>query len=369
MLDHLRRTRFPKERIVVLLNQRGELRDVLRKEGIRSELVRWKGGGTYLGRQLRWYGAMLRAARLLRQLNPAVVVCNTFPDLDTTGRVAARLGFPIVWRARADTFTQTHDWPADRRKEVVRFLNESVTRIVPTTSYETRLMLEAGVDRRKINVVHNGVDLKRYDDRAAGKRLREELHISQNEYVIAFVARMIQQKGYEVFFGALAGLKLAGYAFRALVAGDVTLLEDRPQEYKAGLHRMVCELNLGERVVFLGQRKDVPAVMNAADLFVLSSLKEPFGTTAVEAMAAALPVVASDLPGPRESMLNEETGIFFPAGDIQALQRAIVRLIESPEMGRRMGELGRRRAEARFDLRAYVSSMDEECRIAATMPG
>jgi glycosyltransferase involved in cell wall biosynthesis len=132
---------------------------------------------------------------------------------------------------------------------------------------------------------------------------------------------------------------------------------------------MVCELNLGERVVFLGQRKDVPAVMNAADLFVLSSLKEPFGTTAVEAMAAALPVVASDLPGPRESMLNEETGIFFPAGDIQALQRAIVRLIESPEMGRRMGELGRRRAEARFDLRAYVSSMDEECRIAATIPG
>lgn len=361
MLDHIRHTTIPRHDIAVIAQSQGALLTTLHAEGVRGEHVPWKGGNVWLTRQWHWYRGKMRCARLLRQLHPDVVLCNTYHDLETTGRIAADLDFPLIWRARADTFTHTHRWERRKLDDLVSFLNQRVARIIPTTEYEARLMIDAGVNANKVRVIHNGVELRRYEDRAAGEQLKSNLGIDANLPVIAFVARMVPQKGYEVLLHALSGLKRSGYRFKALVAGDTTLLEGQAGEYKATIHDLVKELDLSDQVLLMGARKDVHAIMNAADIFVLASLKEPFGTTVIEAMAAGKPVVTSDLPGPHESAIEAETAFFFPPGDADALRGAVARLLDAPDLAKQMGERGRKRARAVFSMETYIRAMDEEC--------
>lgn len=361
MLDHIRHSRIPRSRMMVIVQSPGELQTVLTKENVAAVLIPWKGGLGWVSRQVNWYRGMYRVRRLLARRPDAIVLCNTFHDLETVGRVARAVGVPVIWRARADTFTHTHRWPAKRLSRLVRFLNEEVTRILPTTGYEARLMVEAGVSADRIRVIHNGVDLTRFQDSASGQRLRLQFDIDESLPVISFVARMVPQKGYEVLFEALAGLRRSGCRFKALVAGDTTLLEGGGDAYRAQITTLVERLGLSDSVLLLGARKDVPAIMNASDVFVLASLKEPFGTTVIEAMAAGKPVVSSDLAGPRESAVEGDTAFFFPAGDAAALQDALGRILEAPEVARQMGRHGRHRAEQMFSMDAYISAMDEEC--------
>ena len=288
-------------------------------------------------------------------------MCNTFFDFETTGRVAARQGRRLIWRARGDTFPIAHLWPAGRLQRLVELLNRSVDRILATTTYEARMMLDAGVDSSKVFVVRNGVDLGRYGAPERGLSLRAELGLKPEEFCVAFVARMVPQKGYETFFEAIAVAKGQGIRISALIAGDTTLLDESADEYKQSLRSHVERLNIAGEIHFLGFRDDVESVMQAADAFVLASLKEPFGTTVVEAMAAGRPVIASDLPGPRESIVEGETGLFFAAGDAVALADRLIALHRDPSLREALGRAGRSRAEAEFDLERNVGLLDRHC--------
>lgn len=366
LLDHVRNTRFPKAQIRALLNAPGDLDLALRELGVRTHVIRWKAGQSWLARQVHWYGAKLRATLRLLGTPRGVFVANTFPDLETTGRVAAALGWTVVWRARADTFTEVHQWPPKRLHELVRFLNRRVARIVATTHYEARLMRAAGVAPDKIFVVHNGVDLDRYADESAGTALRAEAGWGAGEFVIAFVARMVPQKGWEVLFEAVAQARAAGVPVKVLAAGDTTLMDGDPDAYRRSLRDQASRLGLADHIRFLGFRSDVFAVMKAADAFVLASRIEPFGTTVIEAMAAGRAVIASDLPGPRESVIDEKTGLFFPAGEAEALAAAMGRLAADRELCWRLGQAGRERAERVFDLQHNIDELDCLCTDLAT---
>lgn len=361
LLDHVRATTFASANTTVLLAQPGTLEQELNALGARTKVIRWKGGSTYAMRQVHWYGAWLRCLLALRRLKPALVVCNTFFDLRTTGEVAASLRLPLVWRARADTFPNTQSWPPGREQRLVAFLNRRVHGIAATTRYEAEMMIRAGVHPAKVRVIHNGVDLRAYGDRKAGMRLRGERGIAPDQFVIAFVARMVPQKGHDTFFEALALLKRRGISFRALVAGDTTLLEEGADDYRRALRDQVERLGLLDSVDFLGFRKDIPAVMGASDVFAMASLVEPFGNTVIEAMASGRPVVCSDLPGPRESVVDGETGLFFPPGDSEAMADHLASLYADPARRETMGERGAARAREVFDLQRNVAALDALC--------
>src|SRR5581483_7184588 len=360
MLDHIQRSRISPERLIALLGAAGDLKQKLDDLGVQTEVLRWKSERNWIAKQWQWYKTKARCGWFLIRSRPAVLLCNTWHDLETTGRVAAQLDIPIIWRARADTFVRTDSWPPAKLQELVSFLNRYVARILPTTQYEARNMMQSGVIDSKIRVIHNGVDLDRYRDESNGKRLREELRIAEETPVIAFVARIVPQKRYEVFLEALTKLKQSGYSFRALLVGDTTLLESQPDHYRAKIHRLVHEYDLDHYVMLLGAREDVNSIMKASDVFVLSSLIEPFGTTVIEAMAASRPVIASDLPGPRESAVENDTALFFPPGDVDALVHNLKRLLDDRVLRREMGVRGRQRAEALFAMDKYVHALDEE---------
>src|SRR5207248_3814804 len=115
----------------------------------------------------------------------------------------------------------------------------------------------------------------------------------------------------------------------------LVLVGDGPE--RAGVEAQVRELNLGEKVRFLGTRKDVAQLLHGADLFLLTSVSEGIPLTVIEAMAAGLPVVATDVGGLREVVADGLTGLLAPAKDAAALADCVWRLAGDPELRRRMG--------------------------------
>ncbi len=150
---------------------------------------------------------------------------------------------------------------------------------------------------------------------------------------IVSVGRLVLPKSFWTLGDALRSLEPG--SFRARIVGD------GPQ---ANLLRGI------DGVELLGERHDVPAILAAADVFVLSSLSEGMPISILEAMAAGLPVVASAVGGVPEVVIDGETGLLVPPDDAPALANALRRLLADAGLRRRLGAAGRRRAEERFDL-------------------
>jgi glycosyltransferase involved in cell wall biosynthesis len=179
-----------------------------------------------------------------------------------------------------------------------------------------------------------------------------------SDFVIGFVARLIPQKGHLVFFEALAKVVGDFPETRAIVVGDSALNDTEADEYRRSLRDRVVSLNLANRVIFAGFKNDVAAVMNAIDLFVHASLKEPFGSVIVEAMAAGKPVVASATLGPQEIIDDGVTGLLSPAGDPDALAERMALLLRDKTLARRLGEDGRRYVAQKYDLSETIRLLD-----------
>jgi glycosyltransferase involved in cell wall biosynthesis len=153
---------------------------------------------------------------------------------------------------------------------------------------------------------------------------------------VAQIARLAEVKGQRDLLAALEELP----DVHAVFVG-----EDLEQ---GGAYRRSLEAEAGERAAFLGYRSDIPAILDAVDMLVLPSRLEGLPMVVLEAMAQAKPVVATDVGGTAEAVVDGETGLLVPPGDPHALAEAIRRLIDDPELARRLGEAGRRRVEREF---------------------
>jgi glycosyltransferase involved in cell wall biosynthesis len=166
------------------------------------------------------------------------------------------------------------------------------------------------------------------------------------------VARLVPGKGHRLALEAWEKLAQAVPPAALVLVGDGPLLPGLTEEARR-LGRP------GREVLCLGYRGDVPAVLRAADALVLPSQAEGLPTVVVEAMAAGLPVVASDLPSLREMVVPGETGLLFDLrSGAEALARALETVLMDPDRARRMGKAGRSRAEALFALHNVAQTVD-----------
>jgi glycosyltransferase involved in cell wall biosynthesis len=116
----------------------------------------------------------------------------------------------------------------------------------------------------------------------------------------------------------------------------------------------VAQTGLQDRVIFTGFLGNPTRVYGTVDLYVATSLKEGLPLAPLEAMAASLPIVATDVPGHRDVIVRSQTGLLVPPEDSAALAEAITSLVGDPERRRRMGEAGRRRVLEHFTIEAMV---------------
>lgn len=199
--------------------------------------------------------------------------------------------------------------------------------------------------------IHNGVDLDLFRPRTrppAGQ-YGPELTVT-----LGFAGRLTRGKGVEDLLTAAARLGEA-QPFEVRIAGDGA---DRPQYEK-----LARKLGLDARVKFLGKLTDMASFWQGCDLGVVptNTLVESFGMVAVEAMACGIPVVASDRGGLAEVVLNEETGLLFPAGNVEKLRKCLSRYLNDPCLRRAHGAAARRRATDNFDIRACAETFEKLC--------
>lgn len=204
-----------------------------------------------------------------------------------------------------------------------------------------------GVPAGKIVVIPNGVDTRRYRRRNEREKTRTALGLAADERAIAVVATFKEQKGHRFLIEAAAAAAADLPQVRYLLIGD--------GELRADLEQRISAAGLADRFRLLGLRPDVPELLAAADLFVLPSLWEGLPMALVEAMAAGLPVVATEVSGTRGVMVDGETGLLVPPGDAPALTRAITTLLCDPDRAAAMGAAGRRRVETRFSARKQAA--------------
>jgi glycosyltransferase involved in cell wall biosynthesis len=188
------------------------------------------------------------------------------------------------------------------------------------------LNLQAKIPRERLRLVRGGIDPEPI--RKAASLPRSTLGAGENERLVLWVGRLDPVKGLSFLIEAFAE---AGQALNArlLLAGGGPLRE----ELEAKARRMVP----GERVMFLGPRRDIPALLKTADLFVFPSRTEGLPNALLEAMAAGLPIVATGVPGCRDLIRDEETGLLVPYGDTRPLAAAMKKLLADGELASRLG--------------------------------
>lgn len=217
----------------------------------------------------------------------------------------------------------------DRRVAVSRFVADSVRAV-------------EFVPAARLAVVEHGIEVERFAA-ASAATLRAELGAGERP-IVGCVARLAPEKGVDVLLRAFARLDRDALL---VVVGD--------GRDAARCRALAEELRLGERVRFLGLRRDVEAVLAACDLVVVPSLApEAFGLSVVEAMAAGRPVVVSDAGAMPELVDHGRCGTVVPPGDATALRDAIARLLDGPVFAAELGRAGRVRARERYSLRHWL---------------
>jgi glycosyltransferase involved in cell wall biosynthesis len=271
------------------------------------------------------------AARVVRLFSPVPVVISTLHSVAESSRetagvqlrdLAYRLTDPL-----ADMVTAVSEAVADRHRS------------------------SGAVRAAKLRVIPNGVDTSRYHpDQAHRENTRRELGIEER-FVWLAAGRLLWKKDYGSLLRAFARQPDAVL----LIAGE------GPEGDR--LRHQARELAMEARVRFLGAREDLPALMNAADGFVLSSVVEGLPMVLLEAAASGAPAVATDAGGVRECVADGETGFVVPRSDCDALAAAMSRLALLPAEARaRMGKAARARAVERFDMDRVVAEWERTYR-------
>lgn len=214
-----------------------------------------------------------------------------------------------------------------------------------------RYVRVGAVPRNKIKFVPNGVDTKLFrPDREARERLRAELNL-HDSFVWLAVGRFEEAKDYPTLLRAYAKVAQNKPPSRLLIAGHGPLLET--------IKGLAARLNITSFIHFLGIRKDVSDLMNAADGFVMSSRWEGMPMVLLEAAATGLPIVATDVGGNREIVLHNQSGFLVPPAQPDALAEAMQRLMNLPHQDRlSMGLTGREYVVQRYDLEKIVDQWE-----------
>jgi glycosyltransferase involved in cell wall biosynthesis len=307
---------------------------------------------------LRNLPALAKLYRLLRAL-PFDVINTHSPVASAVGRVAAWLAGRrhIVCSVHGFYFHDETPLPARKLLIGLEWLLGRVTdRFLFVSEEDRKTALATGIARTasQTETIPNGVDLELFRPRS------EREPVGDGSPVIGIVGRLVVEKGYREFFEMARRVARVRPDARFLVVGDC-LPSDR-HRLKETLHRWVRQAGLEERFVFTGHTNQVARYLRQMDVFTLPSYREGLPVSILEAMATGLPVVASDIRGCREAVVAGETGLLVPPKDAAALTQAVLALLANPELARRMGEAGRRRALALYDRRVaqrrYVAAIE-----------
>ena len=262
--------------------------------------------------------------------------------------VALLAGVPVRIMSRRSLNRYQSAWPLARRVEPI--LHRHMTEILANSQSIVReLTEEEGCDPKRVSIIYNGVDVARFDSAEAAK-LESLIGKARPRLVLITVANLIPYKGHADLLEALAGIKAKlPQPWTLLCAGRDTGIEE-------ALRRQASRLGLNENVEFLGEKANVASLLKASDIALLCSHQEGFPNVILEAMAAKLPVIATDVGGTSEAVAANKTGLIVPPHDPTRLGAAILELATDARRCEAMGRAGYERAVEKFTIEACIDN-------------
>lgn len=277
---------------------------------------------------------------------------RTRPDLIHTFNEGALIyGFPAARLARVPAVVHAdHGRLPVRERPLLRAVRIRFTKmadhIVAVSEDLRRLMVEKeGVPEDKVTIVTNGVDLIPFDQEWDRASIRRDLGVTQKDWVVGTVGSLSPQKNQALLIRSAARVP----NMKVLIAGAGRL--------EGHLETLIAELKLEDRVFCVGQQRDIPRFLSALDLFALPSITEGTSLALLEAMAARLPVLATDVGGNRAVL--ENTGLLVPSDDVDAMSDKLAWCRKHRAKCKALGLSGRARVEARYSLDRTVATYDE----------
>jgi len=280
---------------------------------------------------------LLAFARWCRRERIAVVqTCDLYAN--TFGLPGAAIaGVPIRIGSRRELNADKSAWQIRTQKAAYRF----ATKVVANSPAAGRMLREEGLAARSIAVIPNGLDPAVFTDRLRPGRIR----------TIVTVANLRPEKSHDTLITAAATLAASYRELRFQIVGD----GPRRRE----LETLAVARGVADRVEFLGHREDIPSVLAAADAFVLPSRTEAFPNSALEAMAAGLPVVASAVGGLVDLIDHGRTGLLTTPGDADALVSALRYLIDDPARAIAIGRAARAEVRRQYSFDRMVAAFED----------
>jgi glycosyltransferase involved in cell wall biosynthesis len=354
LLPHLDRTRFEP---VLALYERKPIVEELETGGVRVHVLPTPPAPMRLdsapGRALarvsnlwRITGFRARAlAPILRRERPAIVYCSSgvVPSLPVV-TAAAWCGIPVI----------CHFKGFGRIVPEARFMSRWVDTAIFMTDELARHALKQGLRCRRHLTIFDGIDYAACAP-GGGAAVRQELAIPPDAPVVGIVGHIQGWKGQLLAVEAVARARRQVPDLRCLVVGGVHRLG---AAYAERVRARSVEPDLAGHVILTGSRRDVYACVDAMDVVLHASDREPFGRVLIEAMAMRRPVIAPREGGPCVIVADGETGLLVPPRDPDALAAAIVELLGDPARRRAMGEAARARVEAVFGIREHVRAIE-----------
>jgi glycosyltransferase involved in cell wall biosynthesis len=263
---------------------------------------------------------------------------------DLYGIPAARwLSVPVIVSSR-------HNDNAFRRRAPIRQVNQLLWHItdagIAISDSIARFTVEVeGAARNKIHRIYYGLeDAKPLDRNAARTAIIQEFGLQENVVLIGIVCRLTEQKGITYGLQAFAKIAHEFPGTHLLIAGDGPLRDTLEHAAAA----------LKTRIHFLGWRENIPALMAGLDIFLAPSLWEGFGLVFLEAMAQAVPIIASNVSAIPEVVVDGETGLLVPPRDVEGLAEALSKLLSDKPLRQYMGLQGQDRLETHFSAARMV---------------
>jgi glycosyltransferase involved in cell wall biosynthesis len=273
------------------------------------------------------------------------------------GRVAAKLAGVkrVVYTAHGFRFNDKMSVASYQFYFWIEKIAATVTSKILTQSWEDYQTAKVSklIAAEQLGYLGNGIDIHKFDRARLAPdtraEIRQEFKIPSDRLVIGIVARITKIKGQGDLLNAFIKLQSQFEHLHLLIVGG--RLDSETDSYQEEIEREIDRHQLHDRVTITGIRTDIPELLTAMDILSLPSYWEGLPRSTIEAMAMELPIVTTDIRGCREAVVDNETGIIVPPGDVDRLASALARLVADPELRQRFGSAGRKRAEIEYDER------------------
>lgn len=325
---------------VFISTQKGPLIDCLRKEGVK--ILEKETMSISLKSPFKLFFSALRLYRLLKSEQIKILHINQYAWNLNLALAAWMAGIPII--------SHFHNVASiDNRNFVTRITNKFLF----VSENHKKHTKNVDTIEKKAVVVYNSIDCDYY---ASGHNIREELGLTQDDFIVGTIAQIALHKGIDIILKAAQICCAENDKIKFVVVGPVAVRED---DFAERMQEEIQTNNLLDRVKFIGPRKDIPNFLASIDVFFLPTRKETFGLVIGEAMAAGVPVITSNVGGIPEIIKDQKNGYMAEGEDPEAYAREILREVRNRDEKSDIRDLRKEHIRVNFSKQVIYRELDQ----------